>query len=368
MLHRAREFTLVILAASCLLVGSPGSLRAQVPPGNDTSDNVGNTGGGKSALAANGGGNNTAYGFDALFQNTTGSNNSAVGVSSLASTTGGDNNTASGVNALFSNTTGAANTASGVDALFNNTVGNENIAIGLNALFDNTTGSNNVASGAGALQFNTTGEHNTACGDVALQHNTIGVGNTAVGTFALGANKRGSDNIALGSGAGGFLTKGDADIYIGNPGETKESRTIRIGSLQKRTFIAGIATTPISGSTVTIDADGRLGVFLSSARYKRDIRDMGDGSDKLKDLRPVTFRYKEDASGERQYGLVAEEVARVYPELVVRSAGGEVQSVRYEELIPMLLNELQRQRAESAALAARLERLEELRTTTVAGR
>ena len=123
-----------------------------------------------------------------------------------------------------------------------------------------------------------------------------------------------------------------------------------------------------------INGKGQLGILASSARYRRDIRDMGDGSERLLDLRPVTFRYKQDASGERQYGLVAEEVAKVYPELVVRSGTGEVQSVKYEELIPMLLNEVQHQRkelsalsemrAQNAALAARLARLEEAASAT----
>ncbi|HZR81810.1 MAG TPA: tail fiber domain-containing protein [Candidatus Binatia bacterium] len=377
---RRRVFT--GLASLLLLVAMRGPAPAQLPAGNDTSDGQQNTGGGGHALAENGGGNNTAYGFDALSRNTTGANNSAVGASSLATNSTGENNTATGVNALFFNTTGNANTAHGVDALFNNDTGGHNTADGLNALFSNTTGSGNTAAGAGALQFNTTGSSNTACGGNALAFNTAGEnntasganalrangtggGNTAVGVFALGASVAGSGNVAIGSGAGGSLTKGSRNVYVANAGEATESKTIRIGDVQKRTFIAGIAGRPVSGSTVVIDADGRLGVFASSARYKRDIRDMGDAGRGLLDLRPVTFRYKDDPSGERQYGLVAEEVARVYPELVVRSATGEVQSVKYEELIAMLLDQAQRQqreaselRAESAALRDRLDRLE----------
>src|SRR5262249_62062200 len=138
---------------------------------------------------------------------------------------------------------------------------------------------------------------------------------------------------------------GDSNIYLGNTGATTESNTMRLGqpSAQTRTFIAGIAGVPISGATVTINNAGQLGIVASSARYKRDIQDMAAGSQGLYRLRPVIFRYKQDPQGQRQYGLIAEEVAKVYPELVTKGADGKVESVQYHELAPMLLNEMQRQ-------------------------
>jgi hypothetical protein len=254
---------------------------------------------------------------------------------------------------------------------------------GTGALQANTTGSANTAYGAAALFSNTTGGDNTAYGAGALQ-NTTGGDNTASGTLALARNTTGTDNIALGVQAGFNLTDGSANIYLGHPGEATESNTMRLGEAQTRTFIAGVAGTPLSSgaAAVFISPTGQLGTQPSSARYKRDIEPMGTHSQGLFQLRPVTFRYRQDASGERQYGLIAEEVATVYPELVIRRATGEVESVRYEALVPLLLHALQHQqqqmadqqrqvaelqaqnaalaelRAQNAALAARLERLE----------
>jgi hypothetical protein len=145
---------------------------------------------------------------------------------------------------------------------------------------------------------------------------------------------------------------------------------MRLGQGQTRTFIAGIAGVPISGATVTINNAGQLGIVASSARYKRDIHDMGERSQGMYHLRPVTFRYKQDTQGQRQYGLVAEEVVKVYPELVTKGADGKVESVQYHELIPLLLNEVQHQQQEIAELRARLERVEAgtARTVTAATR
>jgi endosialidase-like protein len=162
----------------------------------------------------------------------------------------------------------------------------------------------------------------------------------------------GNKNIALGFKAGTTLVHGNNNIYIGNPGNGDESKTMRLGSGQTQTFIAGINTATVSGATVEIDANGQLGLAPSSARYKRDIAAMGSRSENVLQLRPVTFAYKEDAQGMKHYGLIAEEVAAIYPELVTHTATGEVQAVRYQELIPMLLNELQRQRQELAELRA----------------
>ena len=274
---------------------------------------------------------NTAIGASALTSNTEGSSNTASGASALRSNTDGIFNTASGFEALTSNTTGFRNTATGVFALSSNTEGIFNTAIGASALTSNTEGISNTASGDGALFSNTTGRSNTAGGVVALADNTTGSSNTAVGTSALRGNTTGSSNIALGFSAGQDLRAGDNNIYVGNPGVAAESNTIRIGdgSIHTSAFIAGI---PVAG--------------VSSKRFKEDIRDMGQASTSLMQLRPVTFRYRKeyDAGDHRlQYGLIAEEVAEVYPELVVHDDTGRARAVIYQELNVMLLNELQKQ-------------------------
>lgn len=161
-------------------------------------------------------------------------------------------------------------------------------------------------------------------------------------------NTTGSHNLAFGFAAGSNLTTGSNNIEIGNTGMAAETNAIRIGTqgTQTQTYIAGISGAPVSGVDVLVAANGRLGVALSSARYKRDILDMGAQSGRLMKLRPVTFRYKQDPQGIKQYGLVAEEVEQVYPELVTYGTDGKLETVRYQQLIPMLLNELQRQHRE----------------------
>src|SRR5262249_37220416 len=173
----------------------------------------------------------------------------------------------------------------------------------------------------------------------------VGNSNTAVGHGALRNSTTGSNNIALGANAGFNSTTGSNNIEIGNPGVAADSGTIRIGTqgTQTRTFVGGIFGSMVTGDAVVVSNTGKLGIVVSSARYKRDIRDMGNSSQALMKLRPVTFRYKNDPSGQREYGLVAEEVDRVYPDLVSREADGKVVSVHYHELVPMLLNEIQRQ-------------------------
>jgi len=328
------------IAGLILMLGGAPSWGA--PPNNDTSDAAGNTAGGTGALQNNTAGfDNTAHGFNALFSNTA-----------------GGFNTAHGVDALFSNTTGFENTASGGFALFSNTTGTFNTAYGVDALFSNTTGGSNTASGVFALLFNTTGGGNTASGVNALFSNTTGGSNTAVGVNALLFNTTGLNNIAVGVGAGGSLASGSNNIYLGSSSATAtEANTIRLGAVQTQTFIAGISGVPVSGSAVLISNTGQLGIQASSSRYKRDIQPMGGHSRGLLQLRPVIFRYKEDAQDERQYGLIAEEVAQVYPELVTRGATGDIESVRYHEVIPMLLNELQHQQRQVATQAQELAAL-----------
>ncbi len=175
------------------------------------------------------------------------------------------------------------------------------------------------------------------------------------------ANTTGTGNTALGAGAGSAQTTGDFNIYVNNVGVAGESDTIRIGIGHLRAFIAGISGVNVTGSAVVVDANGQLGIVVSSRRFKEDIRDMGEASDALMQLRPVMFRYKkEHAGGERpvQPGLIAEEVAEVYPDLVTHSAEGEIQSVQYHKLSTMLLNELQKQQKHIADLTARLEAME----------
>jgi hypothetical protein len=211
-----------------------------------------------------------------------------------------------------------------------------------------------------ALPNNTTGSHNTASGMQALLNNTTGGSNTGVGVNALLTNSTGNNNIGIGFSSGNNLVSGSNNIDIGSAaGAAAESNTIRIGTAGTQTaaFIAGISGTTIAGADVQISAGGQLGIVVSSARYKRDIADMGERTSGLLKLRPVTFRYKNDQSGALQYGLVAEEVAKVYPELVVYGADGKVMTVRYSMLSAMLLNELQKRTAENQRQADQLTKL-----------
>src|SRR5207247_6421250 len=215
-----------------------------------------------------------------------------------------------------------------------------NTAVGVGAMSVGTTGSRNTATGRGALNFNT-GDRNTADGHNALFNKTTGNDNTAVGIAALFNLMTGNGNIALGSGAGDLLDTGDSNIDIGNEGNAGESNIIRIGTAgtHTATFIAGISGTPVVGDTVVVDANGQLGTATSSARFKKDIRPMENTSTAVLALKPVTFQYKSDSKGTPQFGLIAEEVAKVSPDLVVRDRNGEIYSVRYEAVNAMLLNE-----------------------------
>ena len=305
-------------------------------------------------------GDNTAEGTDALFSLTTGPDNTAIGFDALSSNTTGDSNTATGSIALSSNTTGVRNTANGYAALNSNITGERNTATGRAALTFNTTGNNNTADGHDALFSNTTGIWNTGTGSFALFSNTSANDNTAIGYFALFVNSTGNDNtangtnallnnttgngnIALGNLAGSNLTTGDNNIDIGNQGVAAETKTIRIGTqgTQTATYIAGISGVGVTGVAVKVNAAGQLGVPPSSARFKQEIKPMGMASEAILGLKPVTFRYKKevDPEGTPQFGLVAEDVAKVNPDLVVRDAKGKVYTVRYDAVDAMLLNE-----------------------------
>jgi hypothetical protein len=348
-----------------------GTVYSQQPPcanGVCTSDAYENTAMGKSALLniEDPSSGNTAAGYQALYSNETGYNNTAVGAESLLSNTA-SNNTALGYETLQKNSSGSANIAVGGGALFYNSTGSYNTASGLNALGLNFTGSNNTANGFDALYGNeagSTGSNNTASGYEALYSsnaasntafgyealyaNTSGEANTAIGVHALAANTTGSSNVAEGWHAGYNLTTGSNNIDIGSPGTAGDNATIKIGvqGTQTAAFIAGIYDHSLTGSEVVVTSTGELGVVASSERFKTAIAPMGSNSAKLGQLRPVTFRLKSDATGTRQYGLIAEEVAKVYPELVIRDEKGRIDGVRYDELAPMLLNEVQKQAAE----------------------
>jgi len=278
-------------------------------------------------------------------------------------------NTSDGFQALSNITTGTDDTAVGGQALFSNQVGSENTAVGCGALEFNV-GSGNTATGSEALKSNTGGALNTAIGRDALFSNTFGFGNTAIGDVAL-FHGNGERNIALGAHAGFNLTTGSDNIYIGNSGGfPDESGTIRIGTQgsvdiagQTLTFIAGISDTlvPSENRPVIIGRDGQLGTVVSSARFKEEIKPMDKTSEVILALKPVTFRYKKelDPKGIPQFGLVAEEVEKVNPDLITRDRDGKPYTVRYEEVNTMLLNEFlkaHRKIEEQGALIAKQQK------------
>lgn len=296
--------------------------------------------------------------------------NTAIGFNSLYSNDSGSSNTAAGANALGTNVSGSNNVGIGAGALSNNTSGASNTAVGMQALSGNGITSNNTAIGTQALWSHNGGCCNTAVGFQAMFDDTGGQNNVAIGEGALSANLIGGSNIAIGFNAGNVVT-GYNNIDIGNSGAANDSNAIRIGTAgqQMSTYIAGITGVWVgSGSAVYVNANGQLGTIQSSQRYKENIQDLGAASDALMQLRPVQFRYKQaapDGGKPLQFGLIAEEVAQVYPELVVRDKEGRIESVQYQQLPAMLLNELQkqhqiiaRQEREIQALESRLAVLE----------
>ena len=350
-----------------------------------------NTANGSYALSSNmAGGRNTAVGAYSLGNNTTGSANNALGESALWSNTTGSYNVAMGASALQDNTIGWGNIAFGGDALSGNTNGMENTAIGDAALQNNSTGSGNVAVGAVALFYKTGasyqlqgantaigysalgytgapwgtglgGDGNTAVGDRAMLYNVDGSFNCAFGLLALSADNGetdGSANTAIGNRAGYGLRTGIGNVYIGDreiardPGESYH------------TYIHNIDTTSVSGGsadTVTIDLNtGLLGHLTSSRRHKEDIKAMDDASETLYRLRPVTYRYKKeiDRNQALDYGLIAEEVAQIDPNLAIRNAKGEIETVRYNAINVMLLNEFLKEHKAFVDEQAKVKKLE----------
>ena len=315
---------------------------------------------------------NTAVGSYALFGNSGGTYNAAVGYQALFSNTTGAENSAAGYQALFSNTTGSRNNATGEGALYRNTTANDNNAMGISALHSNSAGTLNNAMGNFALEFNTTGNNNNAIGYGSLLSNTTGSDNDGQGYFSLEKNTTGNLNIGVGYKAGSNLTTGSNNIDIGNAGIAAESNIIRIGTpgTQSATFVAAIAGTNISGGTaVMVSATGQLGVVSSSKRYKEDIQPMGEVSERLYQLHPVTFHYKQPnpaGSKPTEVGLVAEDVAEVLPELVVYNSDGKPEAVAYHLLPTLLLNELQKEHqlvlAQAQELTAVKEQLAQIDT------
>jgi hypothetical protein len=342
-------------------------------PNNTTANN--NTATGAFALFSNTTGtSNTAVGDRALQNNTTGTRhtavgfqalmnciappdfegNTAIGARALANDTTGNFNTAVGP-ALISNTTGSVNTAVGLSTLAFNTAGSSNTATGGNALFNNTTGIQNTATGVNALLSNTTGGLNTAVGLAANTHNITGNSNTAVGANTFINQTSGDGNVALGSSAGSGVVTASNVIAIGHPG-ADVSATTWIGN------VFGVTT--VSGTTlpVIVSNTGQLGTVASSERFKKDISTMEKASEAILSFRPVTFHYKTDTQDTPQFGLIAEEVAKVNPALVLPDKEGKPYTVRYDAVNAMLLNEflkehrtVQEQRKEIDALRAELK-------------
>jgi len=330
-----RGFLLIPLALACLAL--PLTARAVSPAPDGGYPN-----------------GNTAEGDTALLSLTTGSWNTAIGTGALNHITSANSNTAVGNGGLLHATSGYQNTATGASSLQTNTTGYKNTADGYNTLLSNTSGNYNTADGAGALKFNTTANYNTADGYGALNVNTTGYGNVATGAGSLIKNTTGHLNIAVGPAAGQNQTTGSNNIDIANAGVAGEANTIRIGNqvaftdvvgiahpAQTKAFIAGISGSAVTGLTVVANSTGQIGVITSSRRFKDDIKPMDKASEAILALKPVTFRYKPeiDSQGIPQFGLVAEEVEKVNPDLVVRDEKGETYTVRYEAVNAMLLNE-----------------------------
>src|SRR5437763_189683 len=355
---------------SALLSRSTGSYNTAVGIYSLLSLTEGNfcTGVGAGTLLANTADENTATGAGALLTNTIGDNNTANGAFALFSNTQGDFNTALGDRALFANTIGDGNTAGGQLALSSNTEGGFNSTFGQGALASNTIGNDNTATGAGALFLNITGSPNTAIGfqeltdnrgtgdNFVLYNNTHGTGNTATGDFTLANNIDGNYNTAEGWAALYNSASGSANTAIGwnaGQGVTTASNVICIGKdvlgadVSDSCYIGnihGATIDPATAAAVGVDATGKLGTVASSRRFKHDIKPMDDASEAILALKPVTFHYKSDAKSTPCFGLIAEEVAQVNRDLVLRDKKGEILTVRYDQVNAMLVNEFLKER------------------------
>jgi len=325
--------------------------RAVVPP-PDGGYPGGNTAEGQAALfSLTTGTFNTAVGFVSLRSNTEGHFNTGVGAGTLLANVG-QQNTATGAAALLNNTTGVKNTADGVLALSSNTTGNSNTATGVGALFANSAGFNNTAVGYNALLSNTTAGDNAAIGTTALFSNATGEFNVAVGSQALYNNASGDSNTAIGDSAGFNITgSGNVCIGAGINGFAGENNITRIRN------VYGSAATE---RAVYVTSDNRIGTLVSSRRYKDDIRPMEESSKTIHSLRPVRFRYKKEVDPTRSlcFGLIAEDVAKASPELVTLDREGRPQTVRYEAINAMLLNEFLKEHRQVESQESRIQQQE----------
>ncbi|HVI79831.1 MAG TPA: tail fiber domain-containing protein, partial [Candidatus Acidoferrum sp.] len=356
-----------------ICIGLLPTARAVVPPPDGGYPNFTTAEGQKALFSLTSGAANTAVGWSALSTNAAGSFNTATGAGALLFNIADDNtafgaatllfnitgmdNTAIGAAALSNNTMGQDNTATGAFALLLNTTGNYNTANGFDALFSNTEGQFNTAFGFGALDLNSAGDSNTAIGTSAMQANTTGSNNTAIGDLALEQNTTGARNIALGVDAGIDVTSASDVICIGAPGANVDN-SCYIGQIFNATSANGIP--------VLINSSNKLGATTSSKQFKENIKPMDRVSEALFGLKPVHFRYKKeiDPAGISQLGLVAEDVEKVNPDLVVRDKEGKAYSVRYDQVNAMLLNEFLKEHRKMeklegtvADLAARLQKV-----------
>ena len=340
--------TLTLLLTSFALLHV---VHAVVPP-PDGGYPGGNTAEGQAALfSLTTGSFNTAVGFYSLRSNTEGQFNTGLGAGTLFANTG-HQNTATGAAALLNNTTGVKNTANGALALFSNITGNSNTATGDGALFANSAGFNNTAIGYNALLSNTTAGDNAAIGSTALFNNTMGEFNVAIGSQALYANVTGDSNTALGDSAGFNLTgSGNVCIGAGINGVAGENNITRI-----RNVYGSVATE----RAVYVTSDNRIGTLSSSRRYKDEIRPMEEASKAIHSLKPVRFRYKKEVDPTRTlcFGLIAEDVAKVSPELVTPDREGKPQTVRYEAINAMLLNEFLKEHRKVESQESRIQQQE----------
>src|SRR5215472_17929001 len=325
-----------------------GTVKAVNPPPDGGYPNNNTAEGQQALFSLTTGSSNTALGFRALFRNEAGAFNTAVGSQALANTTtGGGANTGIGIQALFFNTTGDDNVAVGGGALRESTTASFNTAVGEAALLSDQTGNENTATGKDALRSNTVGSGNTANGIRALNFNKTGERNTAIGFHSLNNNTTGSFNVALGAGAGSGVITADDVICIGRGVDGADvSGSCFIGNIR------GVQTQNANALPVVIDGAGQLGTVASSERFKKDIAIMGQASEGILSLRPVTFHYKADGENTPQFGLIAEEVAKVNPALVLPDKEGKPYTVRYDAVNAMLLNEFLKEHSKVEKLEA----------------
>jgi Chaperone of endosialidase len=340
------SFLITLLIASV----EPSQNAHAVSPPPDGGYPGGNTAEGTNALfSLTSGTYNTAVGLASLSNNRTGNSNTAIGAGALSTNTASEN-TATGALALLDNTTGNKNTADGNNALSNNIGGSSNTATGDSALFKNTGGDANTANGANALFNNIRGGRNTANGAGALLSNVSGNFNTAEGASALANNTTGNGNIALGAGAGANVSSASNVICIGTDG----------ANVSNGCYIGRIFGVTVAGAGVFINSNGKIGTATSSRRFKDGIKPIDNASQALYALKPVSFRYKKeiDPNGVPQFGLVAEDVEQIDPDLVVRDKDDKAYSVRYDQINAMLLNEFLKEHAEVEEQKCKIQRQE----------